>query len=389
MDPKYGGPCQGLRSSIPESAKLGMENEVVCLNDPSAGFLDKDDFIIHALGEGKGPWNYNPDLLPWLLSNILKYDVVIVHGLWQYYSYAVKLAFSKLKSNEKTSSGKFQPLPALYVMPHGMLDPYFQKAKGRRLKAIRNWIYWKLVEGRLINSAKAVLFTCEEELRLARESFRPYKPAKEINIGYGIVSPPEFNVNMDKAFANVCNLVEPSPYMLFLSRINEKKGIDLLILAYLRIEKESNIPIAKLVIAGPGLETDYGKKMRVLASESKNIIFLGMITGDAKWGAFYGCEAFVLPSHQENFGIAVVEALACGKPVLISNKINIWQEIIDCKAGLISTDNLTSITEMLSAWVLMSNENKKQMEKNALKCFEINFEIEQSVKRMAEAIFEQ
>ncbi len=59
-----------------------------------------------------------------------------------------------------------------------------------------------------------------------------------------------------------------------------------------------------------------------------------MLTGDLKWGAFRAAEAFVLPSHQENFGIAVVEALACGKPVLISDKVNIWREIVEDGAGL-------------------------------------------------------
>ena len=63
-----------------------------------------------------------------------------------------------------------------------------------------------------------------------------------------------------------------------------------------------------------------------------------MLTGNLKWGAFAAADAFMLPSHQENFGIAVVEALACGIPVLISNKINIWREIVDdgmrlCRGG--------------------------------------------------------
>ena len=91
------------------------------------------------------------------------------------------------------------------------------------------------------------------------------------------------------------------------------------------------------MIAGPGLDTAFGREMRQLAESlcpqpstltpQPAVFFPDMLTGDAKWGALYGCEAFVLPSHQENFGIAVVEALACGKPVLISNQVNIWREI--------------------------------------------------------------
>ena len=63
-----------------------------------------------------------------------------------------------------------------------------------------------------------------------------------------------------------------------------------------------------------------------------------MLTGDAKWGAFFASEAFILPSHQENFGIAVAEALGCGKPVLLADKVNIAEEIAEDGAGLMELD---------------------------------------------------
>ena len=68
------------------------------------------------------------------------------------------------------------------------------------------------------------------------------------------------------------------------------------------------------------------------------MLFPGMVGGKQKWAAFRGAKAFVLPSHQENFGIAVAEALACGCPVLISNKVNIWREIAEGKAGIVTDD---------------------------------------------------
>lgn len=60
-----------------------------------------------------------------------------------------------------------------------------------------------------------------------------------------------------------------------------------------------------------------------------------MLTGNAKWGAIYNCEIFILPSHQENFGIAIAEAMGCRKPVLISKHVNIWNEIYNSSSGLI------------------------------------------------------
>ena len=61
-----------------------------------------------------------------------------------------------------------------------------------------------------------------------------------------------------------------------------------------------------------------------------------MLQGDLKWGAFHASDAFVLPSHQENFGIAVAEALGCGLPALISDKVNIWREVEADGAGFVA-----------------------------------------------------
>ena len=83
-----GGPCQGIRNSIPELRKIGAENEVVCLDDPASAFLGKDDFIIHCLGPAKSPWRYSDKLYPWLQANLHRFDVVIAHGLWLYPSHA-------------------------------------------------------------------------------------------------------------------------------------------------------------------------------------------------------------------------------------------------------------------------------------------------------------
>ena len=75
-------------------------------------------------------------------------------------------------------------------MPHGMLDPWFQRDKSRRVKAVRNWFYWWLVERGVVNAADALLFTCQQELELARTTFGGYRPKREMDVGYGIAEPP-------------------------------------------------------------------------------------------------------------------------------------------------------------------------------------------------------
>src|SRR6201996_7269645 len=79
----------------------------------------------------------------------------------------------------------------------------------------------------------------------------------------------------------------------------------------------------------------------------------GTIRGDLKWGAFYGAEAFILPSHQENFGISVADALAAGVIPLISDKVNIAPDIAGDDAGLMETDTLEGTTRLIARFNAM------------------------------------
>ena len=366
MDPKGGGVCQGIRNTLPEFTKHGIHNEVVCFDDSNAPFIAKDPFKIHGLGKANNPWGYNKKFIPWMLDNFERFDVVIVHGLWLYQSQA---AIKAMLTYRKTNGLK----PKVYVMPHGMLDPYFQNANDRKLKALRNTIYWKLFENKVVNQADGILFTCEEELLLARTTFPNYKPKKEINVGYGIQPPPVFHENMKIAFESKVPQWNGKPFLLFLSRIHPKKGVDMLITAYLKLEKELD-ELPQLIIAGPN-EHAYAKEMQNMAKPSKNILFAGMLNGDAKWGAFYESEVFILPSHQENFGIAVVEALACKTPVLISNKVNIWREIEKGKGGIVKNDSEDDTYQLLKQWFLLNRKEKSQMILNAENVYQSHFTI--------------
>ena len=377
MDPAQGGPCQGIRNSIPAQDDLGVYNEVVCFDAPEASFIQEDSFKIHALGPAKGPYSYCGRFASWLRENLHRFDIAIIHGLWQYSSYGAFRVWDELKK-------KGERVPRLYVMPHGMLDPYFQRARSRRLKAIRNYFFWKLIEGKVVNGADGILFTCEEELLLARETFRPYSPKTEINVGYGIQRPPVFEEKFTTEFERKCPAVIDRPYWLFLSRIHPKKGVDLLIKAYLKL-KEKYTKVPELVIAGPGLETSFGQKLQNLA-EGQSIHFPGMLTGAAKWGAFYGCTAFILPSHQENFGIAVVEAMACSKAVLVSDQVNIWREIQEGGGGLICEDTETSVYTMLEKWFLKSDEAQVEVGSKAAMIFHSLYTIEKAAEKMVESV---
>jgi glycosyltransferase involved in cell wall biosynthesis len=108
-------------------------------------------------------------LVAWLKQHAQEYDAVIVHGLWQYHSYAVYKALKESK------------IP-YYVFPHGMLDSWFKHEYP--LKHLKKYVYWFLALYPVLKNAKAVLFTCEEEKLLAREAFWPYK-VNEVVVNYG------------------------------------------------------------------------------------------------------------------------------------------------------------------------------------------------------------
>lgn len=394
MDPLAGGVSQAVRTLVKGLASQNIESEIVCLDSPEVEHVNNLDASVSALGPGHGPWSFSKRLSPWLRSNIKRFDVVIVHGLWLYQSFAVRRFFSKI--------GEVRCRPSWYVMPHGMLDPYFQRDPSRRLKAIRNSAYWRVAEKAVINQSDGVLFTCSEEMRLARVPFPGYSPVSEKVVGLGVEEPPVFLESMDREFKKSCPGLGNRPYILFLSRIHPKKGLDLAIEAYVvesSTRRSKADPIPALVIAGP-LDSAYAREMLEmvakltlqndvgdLSDESRpSIVFTGMLAGEAKWGAFHGCNAFLLPSHQENFGIAVVEALACSKPVLISNEINIWREIEEAGAGFAAEDDMSGTCGNIRRWLSMSSEEKIEMGRKARACFLDNFQVDVAAKCLVNAI---
>jgi len=113
-----------------------------------------------------------------------------------------------------------------------------------------------------------------------------------------------------------------------------------------------------------------------------------MLAGAAKWGALRTAEAFVLPSHQENFGIAVVEALACGTPVLISDQVNIWREIAGDGAGLAGPDTAAGTLRLLTQWHALDDRARAQMRQAALETFTRRYEIGAAARSLVATLSE-
>jgi len=340
--------------------------EAVCLDAPDAPWLADFPIKTYALGVGKTLYSYSPALVPWLKENAPRYDAVIVNGLWQYPGFAVWRALHGTKT-------------PYFVYTHGMLDPWFKRAF--KLKHFRKSLYWPWGEYRVLRDAKAVLFTCEEERLLAAQSFRPYQ-ANGVIAPYGIVGSLGDAAREKEVFLSSFPHLRGKRLILFLSRVHVKKGCDLLIEAFARVAGDD--PDLHLVVAGPD-QTGWRAALERQAEDlgiAERITWTGMLAGDLKWGALHAAEAFVLPSHQENFGIVVAEALSCGLPVLISNKVNIWREIAEDKAGIISEDTLVDTHRSLRQWLDMTAVERVDMGRSAKQCFRERFDIAKAAENL-------
>ncbi|MDR3792600.1 MAG: glycosyltransferase [Terracidiphilus sp.] len=348
FSPTHGGPPEAVRQLVKAYLEVGAEIEVLSLDSPDAPYLKDIPCPVHALGQCYlGRFAYSPRLKRWLEENAGRFDGIVMNGIWSYPGVALRRAAHKAG----TPYG---------VFVHGALDPWFNRKYP--LKHLKKLFYWR-IQYAVLRDALAVFFTTDEERRLARESFQPSQ-WNSVVVPYGITDP---KVDVEAAKRQVEEFYEKIPqlrgrhYLLFMGRIHEKKGCDLLIEAF--ASQAARAPDLDLVIAGPD-QTGKQKKLQHRAEQlgiGSRVHWPGMISGDMKWGALRGSDAFILPSHQENFGIVVVESLAMGRPVLISNQVNIWPDIEADGVGLVDDDTQEGTERMLSRWISLDESVRAEM----------------------------
>jgi glycosyltransferase involved in cell wall biosynthesis len=365
ISPAAGGPTEVIRMLV-RYAPPGDSAELVTLDDPDAPFLAELEFPVHALGSSKPgsaktAW-YSPKLIPWLKENRHRFDGIIVHGLWEFTGLGVALAHGKVP---------------YVVFPHGMLDPYFKRRYPR--KHLKKWLYWLPAEYWVLRRAARVLFTTEAERELAAQSFWLHR-WRPLVVALGTEPPPADTARLLAAFHARVPEVGGHNFLLFLGRIDPKKGPDLLLDAFLAVAAAA--PGLHLVMAGPA-SGDFTEQLRARADRSglaDRIHWPGMLLGDAKWGALAACEAFVLPSHQENFGIAVVEALASGKPVLISDQVNIAPEILADGCGFVAPDTREGTLKLLQDWLQTTEDERTTMSARATNTFASRYDMRRNTE---------
>jgi glycosyltransferase involved in cell wall biosynthesis len=337
LDPADGGPPEAVRQFVQAHPLVGDTAEAVCVDRPGASFLSNWPCPVHALGPAAlGRFGLSPRLWEWLGINASRFDGIVMNGVWTFPPLAVR------------AMARRSGVPYA-VFPHGSLDPWFQQAYP--LKHGKKLLYWPL-QYPVFRDAAAVCFTCSMEADLARTSFSPHT-WRDAVIPLATSGPAGDAASDIAAFYDAVPTVRDRRFFLFLARFHEKKGCDLLIEAFARVA--ASAPDVDLVMAGPD-QMSWQAQLRRMAWEAgiaDRVHWPGQLAGSVKWGALRAAEAFVLASHSENFGIAVIESLAAGRPVLITNKVNIWPEIQSNGVGIVEDDTVDGTERLLRGWLGM------------------------------------
>ncbi len=371
MSPKSGGPPQAVRGLAMMLMRMGHTVEIACLESEANLRTRELPVKTYGLGRGIGQHAINPRLTFWVARHAQDYDCVILHSLWNYASVGAWFALRRQKT-------------PYYIFSHGMMAPWFRQKYP--IKHVIKQIYWWLVQGRVLRDAKFVLFTCDEERVEARGVFSGFSYRERV-VQYGTTIPDSEAGDDEAAFYGAYPQLRDKRFLLFISRIHPKKGCDLLIRAFAECVKMLP-PDLDLVIAGPD-EVGWVGELRAETEKleiADRVHWPGMLTGNTKWGALRAADAMILPSHQENFGFVVAEAMGCATPVLISDKINIWREVQACGSGLVEPDTQPGTVNLIRRFYSLSTEERARMRRAAREGFYKNFDLNVTSLDFARAI---
>ena len=365
FSPATGGPPEAVRQLIKATHASGTEVEVVCLDPPRAEFLRDLACPVHALDQSfLGRYAFSPRLWRWLRANAGRFDGMIMNGVWTFPGFALRAAARRAR----------RPYG---IFVHGALDPWFNRKYP--LKHLKKLIYWPL-QYVVLRDAAAVFFTTQTERDLARTSFRP-NHWKSVVAPLGIMEDEHAGQDPSReieAFYGALPELRGRRFLLFLARLHEKKGCDLLIEAFARVADMA--PDVHLVMAGPdqvGMQAKLESRAEQLGIAAR-VHWPGMIGGEIKWGALRACDALILPSHQENFGVSVAEALSAGRPVLLGYPVNLWPEIENDGVGMADNDTLEGTVRLLQRWFNLPAAERDAMAARAQPCFAARFSMERT-----------
>jgi len=354
----YGGPSQmvmGLASALAqENVKVtiittdsngdsGQKPLDVPLNVP----VKKDGYeVIYFRCAPFRRYKFSLDLLKWLKVHACEFDLAHIHAL-----------FSPVSSAAAWLCGQ-QKLPYI-LRPLGTLDP----ADLRKKKQLKQ-LYVRLIERGNLAGAAAIHFTSYQEAKISQ---RFGVVTRDLVIPLGVV-PPQAVVDGGSLVRSQWGIPQDTPLLLFMSRIDQKKGLDLLIPA-LETLLESGCDFHFVLAGTNSQDPDYEQKIKSDLANSplrSHTTITGFVSGELKASLLQAADLFVLPSYYENFGIAVAEAMVAGVPVVISDQVHIWQQVRDSNSGWVGETTVEAVVELITA-ALQNPQECRQRGLNAQK----------------------
>ncbi len=320
--PCYGGPSQAVIEMCLALQRADLDVELSTTDADGNGHLavelDKPS-LYHGVRthffrrDRSEAFKFSRSLQRWLDENVARYDVVHIHAVFSHATYTAAQACRR------------HQVPYI-VRPLGTLEPWsMQQKRPRKLVA------WHLLFRRVLHEAAAVHYTTEQERELTEQS---------LGLNKGIIIPNGVDesllaVEPNGKFRSEHGIPADAPIILSLSRLHPKKGIDLLLKAFLELRTQGQLAGWHLVVAGDG-ERQYVERLREIARGTgfeAAVHWVGWLEGEAKSAALAESDLFALSSFQENFGIGAVEAMACGTPVLLSQQVGLASEVLAAGAG--------------------------------------------------------
>ncbi len=303
-------------------------------------------------------WRYSPSLGKKLNEEVQWANIVHIHTMWEYPT--VVAARVAKKANKP-----------LLIRPCGMLDSWSMNQS-----AFKKKLYLRIFSKDLLSPAITLHFTTQAE---KSKSIYPQQ-LDSVIVENGIVEKTFSEDNSAEDFLECYPQLRGKDIILFLGRVHPKKQPEIAVSAFSKIA--SKFPNASLVMAGP-CEPAYQTELINIANDmsKKRVLFTGMLQGKKLYGAYRAAKVFVLPSFQENFGIAVAEAMANYCPVIISEHVDIKNYIQKGNAGIVCAAKVESFASAISS-TLSSPQSSTTMGNNGRKVSEQYFRWDIAAKRL-------
>ncbi len=309
LGPRHGGPSAAVLEMTQALRHAGVECEIACTRYNAGDRYESpwpggEPAWVHLFDSGRlAGFAYSRALDRWLEREIARFDVVHIHSLFRYTTVAAA---------RRAAEGG---VPYV-VRPAGALDDW-----GMGRKWVRKRLYMALIERRLL--LRTAAFHCTSRTEADSRALRALRRPSFV-IPHGVGLRPALHPGSGTGQT-----------VLFLSRLDPKKGVEFMIQAVADIApRYSDL---RCVIAGGGARAYEARLKRMVErlGLTDRVRFTGFVAGDAKQALFDSCDIFVLPSEDENFGLAAAEAMAAGMAVVLTRGVALSEAIADAQAGLV------------------------------------------------------